>query len=48
MDETTEFDVPFNYFSHIEMTEGHNKKSCLLCKEFRRQRDSNPAPLSKG
>ena len=48
-----EFNAPFKYFSHIELTEGHVKVqnckgSALLYEEFRLQRDSNPAPLGKG
>ena len=27
MDETTEFDAPFKYFSHIEITEEHFKRA---------------------
>lgn len=30
MDETTEFDAPFKYFSHIEITEEHFKRA--VCK----------------
>ena len=53
MDGTTEFDALFKYFSHIKVTEGHYlrtifKGSGLQCEEFRHERDSNPAPLSKG